>query len=67
MGAVQVSTDIYAADMIVIAQPFRNVRLAGMPIPPNYAFDGLLGLDLLSRGQLHVDGPGGTFTLSSDC
>ena len=53
--------------MIVIAQPFRNVRLAGMPIPPNYAFDGLLGLDLLSRGQLHVDGPGGTFTLSSDC
>jgi len=50
--------------MIVIAQPFRNVRLAGMPIPPNYAFDGLLGLDLLSRGQLHVDGPGGTFTLS---
>jgi hypothetical protein len=50
--------------MIVIAQPFRNVRLAGMPYTAKLSFDGLLGLDLLSRGQLHIDGPGGTFTLS---
>ncbi len=48
--------------MIVIAQPFRNVRLAGMPYTAKLSLS--LGLDLLSRGQLHLDGPGGTFTLS---
>jgi hypothetical protein len=63
----QVQVNTYLADMLMpVGSPgyiLRDIQLSELRLG-NPAFDGLLGRDLLSQGQLYVNGLARTFTLT---